>query len=92
MENLLRSHAAVADVAVIGVPHDKMGEVPRAYVVKADPSVTEDELHVFVNESVAEYKRLVGGIEFLEAIPKSAAGKILRKDLVAAYMAKAKSA
>ena len=39
----------------------------------------------FVNEEVAEYKRLVGGIQFIEAIPKSAAGKILRKDLKKKY-------
>ena len=44
-----------------------------------------DEINKFVNEHVAEYKRLEGGIEFVDSIPKAASGKILRKDLRAMY-------
>lgn len=50
-------------------------------------SLTEDKVLSFVAENAASYKQLVGGIEFVEAIPKSAAGKILRKELVAKYKA-----
>ena len=49
-----------------------------------DKNLKED-IHNFVNQHVAEYKRLRGGIEFLDAIPKSASGKILRKDLKALF-------
>ncbi len=102
LEDLLRRHSQVADVAVIGnlnpngcqcpnhdlgdcfsgIPHDKFGEVPRAYIVKGDPDVSEDVLHEFVNKEVSEYKRLRGGIHFMEQIPKSPSGKILRRQLV----------
>lgn len=88
LEDLLRTHPKVADVAVIGVPHARHGEAPRAYVVVAggkNDDLEAGELHAFVNDEVAEYKRLAGGIEFIEAIPKSASGKILRKDLAAKY-------
>ena len=65
--------------------------MPRAYVV-LKPSISDSEevcrnsIHDYVNEHVAEYKRLAGGIEFIDAIPKSAAGKILRKDLKAMFI------
>eukprot|EP00095_Tigriopus_kingsejongensis_P005252 maker-scaffold353_size198981-snap-gene-0.37 protein:Tk05252 transcript:maker-scaffold353_size198981-snap-gene-0.37-mRNA-1 annotation:"hypothetical protein CAPTEDRAFT_4190" len=89
LENTIRSHPAVLDVAVIGIPDEKRGEVPRAYVVlRPNQNVTEEVIHEFVNEEVADYKRLLGGIEFMQVIPKSASGKILRKDLVAQYLAR----
>ena len=86
LEDLLRLNKKVQDVAVIGVPHERYGEVPRAYVVKA-PSVelSESELHDFVNSEVAEFKQLRGGVEFVQQIPKSPAGKILRRELKAHY-------
>ncbi len=80
----------VADVAVIGIPNEKLGEAPRAYVVKKeDAPETMDETAVinFVAENTAPYKHLVGGVEFVSAIPKSNSGKILRKDLKATYKA-----
>ncbi|TRY61085.1 hypothetical protein TCAL_11080 [Tigriopus californicus] len=86
LEDLLRTHPSVLDVAVIGIPDERRGEVPRAYIViKPQQALTEEEVHEFVNKQVAEYKRLLGGMEFVEVIPKSAAGKILRKDLVARF-------
>ena len=88
LEDLIRSHAKVLDVAVIGIPDATRGEVPLAFIVKkveiSDKNLKED-IHNFVNQQVAEYKRLRGGIEFLDAIPKSASGKILRKDLKALF-------
>ena len=54
-------------------------------MVRKSGDLTETELNSFVDAEVAEYKRLAGGIEFVDAIPKSASGKILRKDLVLKY-------
>ena len=77
----MRTIPDVADVAVIGIPHERFGEAPRAYVVKSSNSkITEDEIIKFVAENAAPYKQLVGGVEFIEAIPKSNSGKILRKE------------
>ena len=84
LEDLIRSHEAVLDVAVVGIPDEMKGEVPLAFIVKKqgvnDKSLLED-IHKFVNKHVAEYKQLAGGIRVLDFIPKSASGKILRKDL-----------
>lgn len=60
--------------------HTEATEVPRAYVVKGG-DINEEEVKAFVKESVTDYKRLRGGVIFLDAIPKSPTGKILRKDL-----------
>ena len=83
LEDLLRSHEKVQDVAVIGIPDDKLGQVPKAYIVSKTNDLTVEVLHAFVNPKVSEYKRIAGGFEFIPAIPKTASGKILRKDLVA---------
>ena len=68
-----------------GIPDDRAGEIPRAYVVKADANLEEKDVQVFVAKALSKHKHLVGGVEFVKEIPKSAAGKILRKDLKAAY-------
>lgn len=79
LEALLLTHPKILDVAVIGV--DVPGtEVPRAYVV-TDGSVSEQEIKDFVKSHVADYKQLRGGVVFMDVIPKSPSGKILRKDL-----------
>ena len=85
----MRSHPKVQDVAVIGVPHNRLGEVPRAFIVKKVQDLGEEELQKFVGKEVADYKNLRGGIEFVQQIPKSPAGKILRKDLRAQYSGQA---
>jgi 4-coumarate--CoA ligase len=87
LEDMLLGHAAVADVAVIGVYSDEWAtELTRAYVVAA-AGYTGDEqlgerLQKWLNERVAPHKKLRGGVRFVEAIPKSNAGKILRRVLV----------
>lgn len=82
LEALLLTHDKVADVAVIGVRDADGEEVPKAFVVKqaAGQDLTEDEVMAFVTERVAPHKK-VRVVEFIEQIPKSASGKILRKDL-----------
>ncbi|ESN97366.1 hypothetical protein HELRODRAFT_102106 [Helobdella robusta] len=82
LESILLSHPLVADTAVIGVPDDQLGEKPRAYVVlKKTDSVKAQELVQFVEGKVAAFKRLTGGVEFVQEIPKSQTGKILRRVL-----------
>jgi acyl-CoA synthetase (AMP-forming)/AMP-acid ligase II len=82
LEALLLTHDGVADVAVIGVSDPDGGEAPKAFVVRRDshPDLDAEEIKQFVTDRVAPYKK-VRHVEFLDQIPKSAAGKILRKDL-----------
>ena len=83
---MLRTLPGVADVAVIGINHERFGEAPRAYIVKSSESkLSEEDVVKFVADNAAPYKQLVGGVQFIEAIPKSNSGKILRKELKAAF-------
>ncbi|MEU5691444.1 4-coumarate--CoA ligase family protein [Actinosynnema sp. NPDC020468] len=81
LEALLLTHPSVADAAVVGVRDQEGEEVPKAFVV-AQPGVelTAAEVMDFVAAHVAPHKK-VRVVEFIDAIPKSASGKILRKDL-----------
>ena len=79
LEALVIQHPDVADVAVIGVPDEESGELPKAFVVrKPDTTVDADTLKAFVAEHVSTYKQL-HHVEFIAEIPKSASGKILRR-------------
>ncbi|NNE96267.1 MAG: AMP-binding protein [Acidimicrobiales bacterium] len=81
LEALIVTHPAVADVAVIGVPDVEAGELPKAFVVlKPDTEATAEDIMSFVGEHVASYKQ-IRIVEFTDAIPKSASGKILRRQL-----------
>ncbi|KAF9353051.1 putative fatty-acid--CoA ligase FadD10 [Mortierella sp. NVP85] len=85
LEALLLDHPLIADAAVIGVENKEQAtEVPLAFVVKAagpGQALTEKEVEEYVASKVAAHKKLRGGVRFIEVVPKSAAGKILRKDL-----------
>ena len=80
LEAILLTHPAVADAAVVPSPDDKAGEVPKAYVVLRG-TAHADELLAFVAVRVSPQKR-VRRLEFIDAIPKSPSGKILRRLLV----------
>jgi acyl-coenzyme A synthetase/AMP-(fatty) acid ligase len=86
LEALLLTHPAVADVAVIRSPDEAAGEVPKAFVVRKG-DVTADELMAWVAERVPPHKK-VRRLEFIDAIPKSAAGKVLRRVLVERELAR----
>lgn len=82
LENVLLSHPHILDAAVIGVEHDKFGEVPKAFVVmRKDFSITKSEVQEYIAQRCAKYKWLVGGVQFITEVPKSKTGKILRRDL-----------
>lgn len=90
LEGVLLSHPDISDAAVIGVAPgganasagEQGSEVPRAYiVVKKRSKLDEARIQAYVKERLAGYKQLVGGVKFVNAIPKNASGKILKKDL-----------
>jgi acyl-CoA synthetase (AMP-forming)/AMP-acid ligase II len=81
LEGVLLTHPAVADCAVIPMANEEAGEVPKAFVVtRAD--VTSEQLMAYVAGKVASFKK-VRSVEFIEKIPKSPSGKILRRELIA---------
>ncbi|KAB2899389.1 MAG: 4-coumarate--CoA ligase family protein, partial [Dokdonella sp.] len=79
LEAILITHPAVADCAVIGVPDEEAGELPKGFVVAAGDA-DDEEIMAYVAERVSPQKKL-RLLERIEEIPKSASGKILRRQL-----------
>ncbi|PHU24164.1 4-coumarate--CoA ligase 1 [Capsicum chinense] len=81
LEALLLNHPNISDAAVVPMKDEQAGEVPVAFVVRSNGStITEDEVKDFVSKQVVFYKR-IKRVFFVETVPKSPSGKILRKDL-----------
>jgi len=80
IENVMAGHPKVLEVAAIGVPDAKSGEVIKAFVVKKDQSLTEEELKRYCHENMTNYK-VPKHFEFRTELPKTNVGKILRRAL-----------
>uniref|UniRef100_A0A2A4IY84 Luciferin 4-monooxygenase n=1 Tax=Heliothis virescens TaxID=7102 RepID=A0A2A4IY84_HELVI len=85
LENVLKEHPDILDVAVVGAPDAKTGEIPKAFVVLREGRKPDaDGITAFVSQKVAEYKR-VKDVMFLDELPKNPSGKILRRILKEKY-------
>lgn len=80
IENVLASHPKIMDVAAVGVPDDKSGEVVKVFIVKKEKSLKEKEVIEFCRENLTGYK-VPKQVAFLKELPKSPVGKILRREL-----------
>ena len=88
IENVIASHPKVLEVAAIGVPDARSGEVIKVFIVKKDPSLTEEELRAFSHENLTNYK-VPKYFVFRTELPKTNVGKILRRVLKEEESAKA---
>jgi 4-coumarate--CoA ligase len=81
IEALLLTHPKIKDCGVIGKPDEMVGELPLAFVVRDDDSISEEDVKKFVASKTSFAKRLHGGVKFIREIPKNPSGKILRREL-----------
>lgn len=80
LEGVLSKHPKILECAVIGIGDEKSGQVPKAFIVKQDANLTQDEVMAFLKQQLTSYK-MPKYIEFVSELPKSAVGKILRREL-----------
>ena len=90
VEDVMSHHPKILECGVIGIESDKSGEVPKIFIVASDPSLTEQEVLDYAKQNLTGYKR-PRFVEFVDELPKSNVGKILRKDLRAIEEAKNKA-
>jgi len=87
VEDAILLHPAVREVAVVGVPHETWGEQVVAYVVtQPDATLTLEQLDEFLRDQLAGYK-IPRDLITIEALPRNASGKVLKRDLRAGYVA-----
>ncbi|MGZ4620168.1 MAG: AMP-binding protein, partial [Frankiaceae bacterium] len=82
VEDLLAAHPGVVEAAVVGVPDEQMGQRLLAFVVPRDPALSEADLRAYVRTQLANYK-VPREVRFLDALPRNAAGKVVKRELVA---------
>ncbi len=80
IEDVIAMHPGVLEVAAVGVPDEKSGEVPKVFVIKKDPNLTEKDIIDFCKDKLTAYKR-PKHVEFRTELPKTNVGKILRREL-----------
>lgn len=80
IEEVLAQHPKILEVAVVGIADEKSGEVPKAFIVKKDDSLSVEEIQNYAKENLTGYKQ-PRHIQFINELPKSNVGKILRKEL-----------
>lgn len=80
IEEVIASYAGVSEVAVVGIPSETTGEAVRAFVVRNDPNVTEDDIIRYCRQFLTAYKT-PRSIIFRDTLPKTPIGKILRREL-----------
>ncbi len=86
LEEVLRGHAGVAEAAVVGVPSEQWGETPVAFVVRREGSqASEAELLAWFNQRIGKTQRLAA-LRFLDELPRSAIGKVLKRELRERYL------
>ncbi|XP_050517593.1 uncharacterized protein LOC126892163 [Diabrotica virgifera virgifera] len=84
LEQLIMTHSSVAQVVIIGIPHDADGDHPMAVIVPKESStasLTEEDIIKFVDERVSDTMRLRAGVKFVSSIPMTPSGKIRRRDV-----------
>ncbi|MGA1161877.1 MAG: AMP-binding enzyme, partial [Ilumatobacteraceae bacterium] len=86
IEDILFSHPAVADVAVVGLPDSASGEIACAIVVNKDgASLTFDDMVTFLKDAELSRHKIPERLEIVDALPRNPSGKVLKKDLRATY-------
>ena len=80
VEQALARLDGVAEVAVVGVPDERMGEVGAAYVVRSSPELSAEDVIAFGKERLANFK-VPRRVEFVDALPRNLSGKVLKTEL-----------
>ncbi len=82
VEDVIVAADGVREAAVVGVPDDRLGEVPWAFVVRADERVTEEDLRAWCRERLTPYRVPVRFV-FVDELPRNDVGKVVKRDLAA---------